>query len=137
MKLSLTRGPRRALTRSEAWACLSANLALPGAGSLTAGQAVGYVQMALAFLGVIVTLVTTIPMIRWVLSTSGGSQPPMSDPYESLLNLWRHARWPLAGMGIFAVAILWAMATSLVLLSGAQNDAAPPRIPPILPKAEG
>ncbi len=64
--------PRRALSRAEAWACFSANLALPGAGSLVAGRAVGYGQMACAFLGVFVTLVTAIPMIQWVLS-SGGS----------------------------------------------------------------
>jgi hypothetical protein len=61
----------------------------------------------------------------------------VSDPRESLLDLWRHACWPLAGIGIFAVALCWAMATSLMLLAGAQKDPAPPRIPPVLPKAEG
>ncbi len=129
MKLSLTLRPRRALSRAEAWACFSANLALPGAGSLVAGRAVGYGQMACAFLGVFVTLVTAIPMIQWVLS-SGGSPSSTADPFASLLDLWRHARWPLAGIAIFVVAIFWAMATSLLLLAAAQKDAVPPRIPP-------
>ena len=132
MKLSLTLGPRRPLTRAEAWACFSANLALPGAGSLAAGRAVGYCQMACAFLGLIVTLVTAIPMIQWVLSNSDGSQSSTADPFKSLLDLWRHARWPLAGIAIFALAIFWAMATSLMLLAGAQKDTAPPPIPPKL-----
>jgi hypothetical protein len=116
---------------------LTANLALPGAGSLAAGRAVGYCQMALAFLGMTVTLVTTIPMFQWVLSIAGGSQSSTADPYQSLADLWRHAKWPLAGIGIFAVAIFWAMATSLMLLASAQKDPVPPRIPPVEPKAEG
>jgi hypothetical protein len=130
MKLSLTLRPRRALTRAEAWACLTANLALPGAGSLAAGRAVGYCQMALAFLGVIVTLVTAIPMFQWALSTGSGSQSSMNEPSEYLLELWRHACWPLAAIGLFALAILWAVATSLALLAGSPKDAVPPRIPP-------
>jgi len=128
MKLSLTLRPRRALTRAEAWGCLTANLALPGAGSLAAGRVAGYGQMALAFLGLIVTMVTVIPMFQYALSHGGGFQTSEMDSIEYARGLWRHALWPLAGFGMFVVAILWALATSLALLAAAPKDNAPPRI---------
>jgi hypothetical protein len=111
---------------------LTANLALPGAGSLAAGRAVGYGQMACAFLGLIVTLVTGIPMFQWALSILRNSQSSMNEPFENLLELWRHACWPLAGIGLFVVAILWAMATSRALLAGAPKETRPPLIHPPL-----
>ena len=130
MKLSLKLCPRRALTRSEAWGCLTANLALPGAGSLAAGRAVGYGQMALAFLGEIITVVTTILMFKWALSRGGGSQTNMDDPLQIQyqLDLWRHMCWPLAGIAMVAVAFLWALTTSRALLASATKDAVPPKI---------
>jgi hypothetical protein len=124
MKLSLTLGPRRALTRSEARACLAANLALPGAGSLAAGRAVGYWQLAAAFSGMILTLAAGIPFVQWALTRNDSA----SDPLESLLELWRHVRWPLAGIGLFAAAILWALTTSLAVLSRASKESVPPVI---------
>jgi hypothetical protein len=130
MKNPLTLRPRRVLQRSEAWACLSANLALPGAGSLAAGRKVGYVQMALSFLGLAVSVVAGIPMIEWGLANWGRMmQPaPSDDPLASLVDLWQHARWPLAGLGIFLTGFLWAAATGLALLAGAPKNAVPPRI---------
>ena len=127
MKVSLTLRPRRALQRAEAWACLSANLALPGAGSLAAGRKTGYAQMALAFLGLAVSVVAGIPMIQWGLANWEHLMQP-DDSLSTLLELWRHIRWPLAGMGIFLIGFLWALATGLNLLSGAPKDAVPPRI---------
>ena len=38
MKLQLTSAKPRALSRSEAWGCVTANLAVPGSGSLAAGR---------------------------------------------------------------------------------------------------
>ena len=124
MKLSLTLRSRRALNRSEAWACLTANLALPGSGSLAAGLAVGYWQLAAAFLAMILTLAAGIPLMRWSLTR----QASLSDPFQSLSQIWRHARWPLAGIALYAVVILWALTTSLAFLSRAPRDAVPPRI---------
>jgi hypothetical protein len=132
MKLSLRLRPRRTLTRSEAWGCFTANLALPGAGSLAAGRAVGYWQMAVALMGVAVTLLTTVSMFHWAMSRGGGSPASMDDPIENLLDLWQHVRWPLAGIGMFAVALLWAMATSRAILASVPKDTAPPPIPPLL-----
>ncbi len=130
MKYSLTLRSRRALTRSEAKACLAANLALPGAGSLAAGRAVGYVQMGLAFAGLAVSLVSGIPMIEWSLSNWTRMTDPLSDPGNMLLELWRHARWPLAGIGLFVMGITWAGATGLQLVSQSPKDGVPPRINP-------
>jgi hypothetical protein len=126
----LTLRPRRALPRAEAWACLSANLALPGAGSLAAGRKTGYAQMALAFLGLAVSVVAGIPMIQWGLANwQRLMQPsPADDPLALMAELWRHARWPLLGIAIFLTSFLWALATGLALLGSAPKSDVPPRI---------
>jgi hypothetical protein len=130
MKYSLTLRPRRALTRPEARACLAANIALPGAGSLAAGRPIGYAQMAAAFAGLIISLVTGIPMIEWSLSNWGRMTDPTGDPTGMLLDLWLHARWPLVGIGVFVIGMLWAAVTGLQLLAQAPSDGVPPRIEP-------
>jgi hypothetical protein len=129
MKYSLTLRPRRVLTRSEAQACLAANLALPGAGSLAAGRAIGYAQMVTAFGGFIVTLLTGIPMIRWCLSNWGQLSDSQGDP-AMLLNLLQHAFWPLVGIGVFVIAIIWSAATGLRLIAQAPREGIPPKINP-------
>jgi hypothetical protein len=135
MKGSLKLRPRRALNRAEAWACFTANLALPGSGSLAAGYAIGYGQMAAAFLAEILTCLTSIPMIQWgipmvqrVLSGEGAVPSPLGDTSTYLPEVWLHARWPLAGAGLFVVSVLWAMTTSLTILAHAPKDGVPPRI---------
>ena len=127
MKISLTLRPRRALQRSEAWACLSANLALPGAGSLAAGRKVGYVQMALAFLGLAVSVIAGIPMIEWGLANWERIMQP-DDSLSTLMELWHHLRWPLVGIAIFLTGFLWSVTTGMSLLASAPKDAVPPRI---------
>ena len=57
MKISLALGQARPLSRSEAKGCLTANLALPGSGSLVAGRAVGYFQMAFYLAGFIISII--------------------------------------------------------------------------------
>jgi hypothetical protein len=130
MKYSLTLRSRRALTRSEARACLAANLALPGAGSLAAGKAIGYLQMTMAFAGMVITLLAGIPMIEWCLSNMARMRDPSSDSLSVFLELWRHARWPLAGICLYAIGIIWAAATGLQLVARAPEDGVPPRINP-------
>jgi hypothetical protein len=120
---------RRQLNRSEAWACFTANLALPGSGSLAAGRGIGYLQMAAAFAGMILTIVTAIPMFQWVASGGGTPSPQsMDDPIQAMTDLWIHARGPLAGIGLFAASILWALVTSLAILAGAPKQGGPPKI---------
>ena len=129
MKGSLKLRPKRVLNRREAWACFTANLALPGSGSLAAGRSVGYWQLGASFLAFILTLATAIPMIQW--GVSGGlaaSQSPLGDPFQQLSDTWRHIRWPLAAMALFAGTILWATMTSLAILAKAAKEGVPPRI---------
>src|SRR6202044_664303 len=96
--------------------------ALAGSGSLAAGRAVGYAQMAAVFLAMIMTLVTAIPLFQWV--ASGGYAAAHSNPgIEALLALWPHVQWPLASFGLYALCILWAMTASLSILAKSSKDA--------------
>jgi hypothetical protein len=128
MKGSLKLRARRSLSRAEAWACFTANLALAGSGSLAAGYAVGYWQMATAFLAMILTCASSIPLLQWKLSGAAASPSAMEDPSQQLLELWIHVRWPLACIGLYVAAVLWALANSLTILARATKDKAPPRI---------
>ncbi|HEX3718842.1 MAG TPA: hypothetical protein VH595_12810 [Verrucomicrobiae bacterium] len=131
MKFSLILRSPGTLKRSEARACLAANLALPGAGSLAAGRPVGYAQLAVAFAGLIISLVTGIPMLEWAFANFARLTDPASpDPLGVLWELWLHMRWPLAGIFIFAIATVWAAATGLRLVSKAPKEGVPPRIEP-------
>jgi hypothetical protein len=128
MKGSLKLRARRSLSRAESWACFTANLALAGSGSLAAGYAVGYWQMATVFLAMTSTVVTSIPLLQWKLSGVGASPAAMDDASQQLLELWLHVRWPLASIGLYVVALLWALTTSVSILTHATKDKVPPRI---------
>jgi hypothetical protein len=129
VKGSLKLRPRRVLNRAQAWACFTANLALPGSGSLAAGRAVGYGQLAAGFLAVALTLATSIPMLQWALTGGlAASQSSAGDPFQDLSELWMHVRWPMAGIGLFVVAIIWATMTSLAILASSPKETVPPRI---------
>jgi hypothetical protein len=130
VKFSLTLSARRSMTRAEAKGCLAANLALPGAGSLAAGRAVGYFQMALAFGGMILTVLAGLPMIQWCLANWARLQDPGSDWSGTMLELLRHLCWPLAGICLFVLSIAWAGFTGWRLVSQASEDGVPPRIEP-------
>ena len=110
--------------------CMTANLALPGSGSLAAGKSIGYYQLALAALGFIIVVVTGIHLLEW---SMGNAASQTVDPVENLTNqnltnLWHAIRWPLAGLGIAATALLWAGITSLQILSAHPRNPVPPRI---------
>ena len=128
MKGSLKLRPRRALSRREAWGCFTANLAVPGSGSLAAGYRIGYVQMAAAFSAEILTVVTGIPTVQWGLSKGLALLHSDSDSLEPLAQFWLHSRWPILFIGLFVFSILWAMTTSLTILSRATRDGVPPVI---------
>jgi hypothetical protein len=128
MRGSLKLRPRRALNRAEAWGCFTANLALPGSGSLAAGHAIGYGQMAAAFAAEILSCLTGIPLIQWLLSGGGAQPQPLGGTLDYLSEMWLHARWPLAGIGLFVLSVLWAMTTSLTILAHAPKVGVPPKI---------
>ena len=129
MKGSFKLRPRRILSRGEAWACFTANLALPGSGSLAAGRAVGYWQMAASFIAFGVSVVTAIPMLEWAMSGGAAAmQSPSGDPFQQMADLWQHARWPLVGTCLFVASIAWATMTSMAILAESPKERIPPRI---------
>jgi hypothetical protein len=104
--------PLPASRRSKAKSNLYLNLlATPGWGSYAAGWKVtGVLQILLAIAGVVLTLAWFISFLiewsrDWVLPTDGGE----------------YLRWALMGMGLFAAAWLWALATSLQILREARK----------------
>ena len=123
--------PKRQMDRGQAWGCFFANLALPGSGSLLAGRAIGYAQMVLACLGLLVSMGTTLQFFTWFFKHMD-QMATSADPLENLRQMWHFIRWPLAGLLIFGIALAWAAVTSLAIFT--QSRPAPPQnIPPILP----
>jgi hypothetical protein len=119
---------------------LTTNAALPGLGSLVAGRASGYSQLALTVAGLVLSMICGGRFFVWYLSNSARLRRPDSDPLESLLEVWLAVRWALLGLAIFAVAWLWSLATSLSNLRAARRaeheGGKPPRLqpPPLNPE---
>lgn len=126
MKWVFRLSPSRPLTHEEAKGCFAANLALPGSGSLAAGRAVGYVQLTVTVAAFIVTCGGAVIMLRWLLATGGPN--PNGDPIINLVDVWRHARWGIFGLGIFLVAFVWGMITGWQILAASPKNPTPPRI---------
>ena len=78
--------------------------------------------MGLALVGLGVSLWSGTRFILWSLQRLPRFYDPATDPVVALQELWRAARWPLLGLGIFAVAWLWALATSLSLMRSARAN---------------
>jgi hypothetical protein len=125
VRASRAKGPAN---RKEALACMSANLALPGSGSLAAGKSVGYYQLALTAVGFILSVTTGIHMLEWMLGNWARLNNSNGDPFENLAGIWNEIRWPLTGLCIFVVALLWAWITSMQILSAHPKNPVPPRI---------
>ncbi len=121
MKISLVLGPRRPLDRPTAWGCLTSNLAVPGVGSLIAGRAIGYVQLAIGLVGFVLSGVFTIRFILWYFTHKQQLEGLLDDTAAYFHEIWLHVRWPLLGMGVFGFAWLWALATSLAIVSEARK----------------
>jgi hypothetical protein len=96
------------------------NLALPGLGSLMAGRISGYPQLLLALAGMVFTVTSGTRFVFWYIANWSRLQNPDADPFTTLGELWNELRWPVAGMGIFGAALLWALITSLTILREAR-----------------
>lgn len=123
--MKLVRANRGPANRNEAWACLMANLALPGSGSLAAGKSVGYFQLALAAVGFLVSIGTGLRLLQ---AAMGGKAPQPDDPFVALAVLWREIRWPLLGLFLFGLALLWGAITGMTLLSQFPKNPPPPPV---------
>lgn len=132
MKISLALGSREPLSRQTAWGCFTANLALPGCGSLLAGRISGYAQLTLGVAGLILTTVFGVRFIVWyVANWSRLNDPPSDDPFGPLGEIWQAVRWAALGMALFGVGWLWALITSIGIVQSAkraESDKTPPRI---------
>ena|SRR5438874_4346522 len=128
MKISLALGPRRPLDRTTAWGCLTANLAVPGCGSLVSGRVSGYFQMALAIIGVALTTVFGLKFIVWHANNWADLQLTQPDMAENFQELWRHLRPACVGLVVFLAGMLWALASSISILieSKKAQSAGPP-----------
>src|SRR5258706_7196764 len=133
MKISLALGQRQPLSRQTAWGCLTTNLALPGFGSLVAGYVAGYAQAVLGIGGLILTTVFGLRFIAWYIANWSRFYGVHADPFAALSDMWPALRWALLGIGLFVVALLWSLATSLQIMRAAKNAEAtnaPPRLGP-------
>jgi hypothetical protein len=129
MKISLALGERRPLSRQTAWGCLTANMALPGSGSLPAGRISGYPQLLFAIVGTVLTTVFGVRLLLWMLANWARLRDPAADHREIFLQMWLVLRWALLGMGLFAVSWLWALATGYDIVRSARNETpAPPKL---------
>ena len=115
-------GPRGRLTRQAAWGWLISNAALPGSGSLMAGRASGYAQVALALCGMVVSTIFGLQFILWQAANWSQFHSADAEPLERLHEMWLHLKWALLGFGIFAVAWFWALGSSLAILRLGRAD---------------
>lgn len=127
MKFAFALQKPRQLTRSEAWSCFTANLAIPGSGSLVAGHRIGYAQLCFSLIGLVVFTITSLRFIIWYLQnwhrlTSPG---PADDPFGPLVEISHALIWPGIGMAICLLALLWSLATSIQILKETPKNPAP------------
>jgi hypothetical protein len=100
-------------------------------GSLVAGRISGYPQAALALGGMALTLAFGVRFFVWFAANWTRLHDPGADPAAGVLEMWLAVRWALLGIALFALGLVWALATSLALLSAAKRDP-PPTAPPRL-----
>jgi hypothetical protein len=79
----------------------------------------------------ILTLVFGGRFIWWYVANWSRFHDPDADPTAALSEMWPFLKWPLVGFGMFAVGWLWALATSLQIVSAARKAQAP-SVPPRL-----
>lgn len=110
---------------AQAWGMAAANLLLwPGLGTALARRKSGVVQMGLSGAGVVMALAGVVGLYtRWLTSMEF---PGWRDRYVLLL---------VAGLGLFAVTWLWALASSILIIRSARpRNLSPPHaggLPPL------
>lgn len=132
MKTSSANAPAEPPSVQTAHGFAATNLALPGFGSLMAKRAVGWPQAALTVVGFGLTTIFGVRFALWFFRNLSVIYGDNSDPLEALTAVWQAVRWALLGIGLFAVAWLWALTTNAAILRSARR-AEPNEKPPILP----
>ena len=121
MKISFRMKSARPTSRQDAWACCTANFVLPGFGSLMGGRKAGYAQAALCLVGFFFTMTFGVKFVLWGIQHWSELREPSGTPEEALLNVWHQSRFALLGILAFAIAWLWALCSSLAILSAARR----------------
>src|SRR5262245_25650491 len=121
MKVSLKLGPGGPMTRDKAKVCFVTNLGFPGAGSLMGGKIVGYPQLLMTVCGLGISMICGGKFLTWFFANWSRLQNPSGDPLEILAEIWQAVKWPLAGLGLFALAWLWGFVTGWSLLVRAKR----------------
>ena len=105
---------------------------MPGSGSLMAGRRVGYFQLALSVVGFAATFIFGGRFVLWYLAHYQHLQQIQMDPGQYFSEIWGPLKWALLGIGLFVLALLWGLVTSMFILSQppAPDSSLPPRIPP-------
>jgi len=131
--------PRKPLDRQQAWGCLTANMAVPGTGSIMARRTAGYFQVVICVTAMLLTLAYGTRFIAWYFANRARLNEMQDDPLTVLDELWIHMRWVVAGMALFALSWLWSLATSLSLLRQAKANERANRtnVPPRITKPPG
>jgi hypothetical protein len=111
--------------REVAQGSLTANLAVPGLGSIVAGRKVGFAQMAVYFSGFGLTVGFGLRFVLWALSHwsqfYNEFHSPDADAIAAMTDLWLRTRWAFLGIALFAISWLWALSTSRALLADAKR----------------
>ena len=96
--------------RSKAWSCLVTNLlVLPGLGSIMGGHKVGYLQILLALVGFVVTLIALIRIVYlWAQEFLLPNDPGLY--YSAMI-----------GMAVFLISWTWSLLTSLAIFRRANE----------------
>lgn len=114
--------PRLPVDRARAKACLVANLSLPGLGSLHVGRRVGWAQVAVAACG----FVLTMSFGGWFVAEWARAR---ELPFLTILErgelppgFLKQLLVGLSGLGLFVIALGWALITSLLVYQEARAN---------------
>ena len=115
--------------REAAQGCLTANLAVPGLGSVISGRKVGFVQMVIYFSGFALTSFyggrfAFYALLNWP-AFHAEFYDPDADLPAAYSDLWHRTRWAFLGILLFAISWLWALSTSRALLAAADKTTPP------------
>jgi hypothetical protein len=124
MKTFLAKKNPELSPREAAQGCLTANLAVPGLGSILVGRKVGFIQMAVYFAGFGLTFTFGLRLIYSVLSNWSAFYAEFNGPDADILSamsdLWHRIRWAFLGFFLFLVSWTWALATSRTVMAEAK-----------------
>jgi hypothetical protein len=125
MKISSGQKNLSPSARELAQGCLTANLAVPGLGSVISGRKVGFVQMVIYFSGFALTFFYGGSFVFRALTNWSAFHAefysPDTDIVAALADLWHRTRWAFLGILLCAVGWLWALSTSRTMLAEAKE----------------